>query len=167
MARKKRRDDDDAVDERLDQEADETLDEAAEDEEALDDDDLVDVDDDRESEDEDDDRPARRGAAGVRRAEAGAETKTRPAKSRPGKEKEKAEKEKAPRRGGPIAFLIRFVREVVAELRKVIWPTRNELVTYTIVVVIFVVAMLGIIALLDYGFAKGLLFVFGANTAEE
>ena len=29
--------------------------------------------------------------------------------------------------------LIRFLREVVAELRKVIWPSRNQLVTYTIV----------------------------------
>ena len=37
------------------------------------------------------------------------------------------------RRGGPTsARLSRFLREVVAELRKVIWPTRNELVTYTV-----------------------------------
>jgi preprotein translocase subunit SecE len=54
-----------------------------------------------------------------------------------------------------------FIRQVVVELRKVIWPTRNELVNYTIVVVFFVLLMSGIIALYDYVFTKGVLFVFG------
>ena len=54
-----------------------------------------------------------------------------------------------------------FIRQVVAELRKVIWPTRKELVAYTTVVVIFVLIMAGIIAALDYIFARGVLFVFG------
>jgi len=65
--------------------------------------------------------------------------------------------------GGPGAFgrLGRFVREVVAELRKVIWPTRKELLTYATVVVVFVAIMLTIVGLLDLGFAKGVLFVFG------
>jgi preprotein translocase subunit SecE len=55
----------------------------------------------------------------------------------------------------------RFIREVVAELRKVIWPTRNELLTYTAVVVMFVTVMLTIVAGLDFAYAKGVLFVFG------
>ena len=55
----------------------------------------------------------------------------------------------------------RFVREVIAELRKVIWPTRNELLTYTAVVVVFVAIMLAIVAGLDFLYAKGVLFVFG------
>ena len=46
-----------------------------------------------------------------------------------------------------------FIREVVAELRKVIWPSRKELLTYTSVVIVFVVIMMSIVALLDYGFA--------------
>lgn len=54
-----------------------------------------------------------------------------------------------------------FIRQVVVELRKVIWPTRNELVNYTIVVVFFVLLMSGIIALYDYVFTQGVLFVFG------
>ena len=49
----------------------------------------------------------------------------------------------------------------VFELRKVIWPTRNELVNYTIVVLVFVLVMAGIIAALDYIFARAVLFVFG------
>jgi preprotein translocase subunit SecE len=64
---------------------------------------------------------------------------------------------------GPFGRLGRFVREVVAELRKVIWPTRKELLTYATVVVVFVAIMLTIVGLLDYGFAQGVLFVFGGG----
>jgi len=60
-----------------------------------------------------------------------------------------------------LARLTRFLREVVAELRKVIWPTRNDLVTYTIVVLVFVSFMVALVALLDYVFAKGVFAVFG------
>ena len=55
----------------------------------------------------------------------------------------------------------RFLREVVAELRKVIWPTRNQLVTYTIVVLIFVSFMVALVSLLDFLFGRGVLFLFG------
>ncbi len=54
-----------------------------------------------------------------------------------------------------------FLRQVVAELRKVIWPTRKELIAYTIVVVVFVLAMAGIVALLDFAFTRVVLFIFG------
>jgi preprotein translocase subunit SecE len=61
----------------------------------------------------------------------------------------------------PPARLARFLREVVAELRKVIWPTRKDLVTYTIVVLVFVSFMVALVALLDVVFAKGVFAVFG------
>jgi preprotein translocase subunit SecE len=54
-----------------------------------------------------------------------------------------------------------FIRQVVAELRKVIWPTRKELIAYTTVVVVFVLIMAGIIAGFDYVFTQGVLLVFG------
>ena len=54
-----------------------------------------------------------------------------------------------------------FLREVVAELRKVIWPNRNQMVTYTIVVIVFVSFMVALVAGLDLLFAKGVLAVFG------
>jgi preprotein translocase subunit SecE len=57
--------------------------------------------------------------------------------------------------------LARFLREVVAELRKVIWPSRRNLVTYTIVVLVFVAFMVALVALLDYVFGQGVLFLFG------
>jgi preprotein translocase subunit SecE len=60
-----------------------------------------------------------------------------------------------------VARIARFLREVVAELRKVIWPTRKELVTYTIVVLIFVSFMVALVGLLDLAFAKGVFWLFG------
>jgi preprotein translocase subunit SecE len=54
-----------------------------------------------------------------------------------------------------------FFREIISELRKVIWPTRKELLTYTAVVIAFVAIMTAIVAVLDYGFAKAVLFTFG------
>jgi preprotein translocase subunit SecE len=55
-----------------------------------------------------------------------------------------------------------FIREVFAELQKVIWPTRKELLTYTTVVVIFVAIMMSIVSGLDVAFARLLLVVFGS-----
>lgn len=63
--------------------------------------------------------------------------------------------------GGPLARLSRFVREVIAELGKVIWPTRKELVTYTAVVIVFVSIMTALVAGMDIGFSKLVLLVFG------
>jgi preprotein translocase subunit SecE len=54
-----------------------------------------------------------------------------------------------------------FIRQIVAELRKVIWPTRNELVTYTTVALVFVVIMTAIVTSLDYGFTKLMFVLFG------
>lgn len=56
----------------------------------------------------------------------------------------------------------RFIREVVAELRKVIWPTRKELVTYAVVVIVFISVMTAIIVAFDQAFARGVLAVFGS-----
>jgi preprotein translocase subunit SecE len=75
-------------------------------------------------------------------------TRTETAASRPS----------SPRRAGGIG---RFIRECVSEMRKVLWPTRKELVTYTTVVLVFVVVMVALVAGLDAGFAKLVLAVFG------
>jgi len=66
-------------------------------------------------------------------------------------------------RVGIFGRLVRFIREVVAELRKVIWPTRKELLTYATVVVIFVACIVTIVALLDTAFAWAVLRVFGGK----
>jgi preprotein translocase subunit SecE len=54
-----------------------------------------------------------------------------------------------------------FVRQVTAELRKVVWPTRNELLTYTVVALVFIIIMSTIVLTLDYGFTKLIFWVFG------
>lgn len=59
------------------------------------------------------------------------------------------------------ARLLRFLREVIAELTKVIWPSRRELVVYTGVVLVFVSVMVAFVALLDMGVGKAVLSVFG------
>ncbi|MGH3798804.1 MAG: preprotein translocase subunit SecE [Pseudonocardiaceae bacterium] len=64
-------------------------------------------------------------------------------------------------RAAAPARLVRFLREVVSELRKVIWPTRRELVVYTAVVLVFVSFMVAFVALLDMGLGRAMLSVFG------
>jgi len=59
------------------------------------------------------------------------------------------------------ARLVRFLREVVSELGKVIWPSRRELVVYTAVVLVFVSFMVAFVALLDMGLGRAVLTVFG------
>ena len=54
-----------------------------------------------------------------------------------------------------------FFRQSVGELRKVIWPTRSMLVTYTVVTVVFVIFMVIIVTSLDYGFTKLVFGLFG------
>jgi preprotein translocase subunit SecE len=64
-------------------------------------------------------------------------------------------------RPGRIRSIGTFYKQVIAELRKVIWPTRKELVTYTTVVVFFVFIMVAVVAVFDLAFGKGVLAVFG------
>ena len=54
-----------------------------------------------------------------------------------------------------------FFRQIVSELRKVIWPTRKELVTYTVVCLVFVLFMVAVVTSLDYGFTKLVFWLFG------
>ncbi len=69
------------------------------------------------------------------------------------------------RDGGPgrIRSIGVFYKQVVAELRKVIWPTRKELITYTTVVVVFVLVMVVIVSAFDFAFSQGVLAVFGGE----
>jgi preprotein translocase subunit SecE len=64
-------------------------------------------------------------------------------------------------RVGLFSRIFRFLREVVAELRKVIWPTRKQMITYTTVVLVFLAVMIALIAGLDLGLAKGVTWLLG------
>jgi preprotein translocase subunit SecE len=54
-----------------------------------------------------------------------------------------------------------FYRQVVAELRKVVWPTQQQLITYFVVVLVFVLVVMTIVSLLDLGFGRLVFKVFG------
>ena len=54
-----------------------------------------------------------------------------------------------------------FFRQVVAELRKVIWPTRKGAAELHLDRAHFVLIMGAYIGVLDFIFTKGVLFVFG------
>ena len=75
--------------------------------------------------------------------------------------KTRAKKAKTGPSRNPIMFVINYLKQVVAELRKVIWPNRNQMVTYTAVVLVFLVFMTALISLTDLGLAQLVLKVFG------
>lgn len=74
----------------------------------------------------------------------------------------KAEKSKktGPTRN-PFVFVWNFLKQVVAELRKVIWPNRKQMIGYTTVVLVFLVFMVALIGGVDFGLAKLVMWVFG------
>lgn len=61
---------------------------------------------------------------------------------------------------GPIKWLRRYIREVVAEFRKVVFPTREQVRNYSIIVLVFLAVMITIIGLLDFGLSHLVLKVF-------
>jgi preprotein translocase subunit SecE len=73
---------------------------------------------------------------------------------------QRAEKDKGPAKRDRTSPAL-FLRQVMAELRKVIWPTRRELRTYTIVAMMFILVMVVIVTSLDYGFTKLVFWAFG------
>jgi preprotein translocase subunit SecE len=118
-------------------------------EDAYDDAELDDVDDDL----ADDDVEEEDATAG-RRSRASAATRERTVS------RDRTRKD-ADSRPSLVGRLVRRFRETVAELQKVIWPTRKELLTYTTVVVIFVTIVMAFVAGLDVGFARLMFLIFG------
>ena len=62
-------------------------------------------------------------------------------------------------RAGPT----QFVREVKGELRKVVWPTKDEIMNYSVVVFFTIVVLTSLIAGLDYLTGEGVLRLFDVN----
>jgi preprotein translocase subunit SecE len=63
-------------------------------------------------------------------------------------------------RTGPVLFY----RQVVAELRKVVWPTQQQLVTYFFVVMAFVIVMMALVSGLDLAFGKLIFWLFNGHS---
>jgi preprotein translocase subunit SecE len=73
---------------------------------------------------------------------------------------EKHDGTEAPSKGffGRISL---FYRQVLAELRKVVWPTRTQLTTYTAVVMVFVGFIIAVVSLFDTALTKLIFWIFG------
>jgi preprotein translocase subunit SecE len=65
------------------------------------------------------------------------------------------------RSANPLVFVYNYLKQVVAEMRKVIWPNRKQMLTYTSVVLAFLAFMVALVGLADFGLAKLVMLVFG------
>jgi preprotein translocase subunit SecE len=54
-----------------------------------------------------------------------------------------------------MSKIIQFFRDVRSEISKVVWPTRQEAIRYTITVIVFSVVLAAILGAADYGLLKG------------
>ncbi len=81
-------------------------------------------------------------------------------KAKKAKKAGKAKKSDEPS-SNPFVFVFTYLKQVVGELRKVIWPNRKQMTSYTSVVLAFLVFMVTLIGLVDVGLAKLVLLVFG------
>ena len=75
--------------------------------------------------------------------------------------KERKVKKASEQSSNPFVRIWVFMQQVVSEMKKVIWPTRRETITYTIIVLVFVVVMTAFIFGIDIGFAKLVLWILG------
>jgi preprotein translocase subunit SecE len=118
-------------------------------------------------------RPARPSGKRSRRASVGEDvsdavdlatgTEAKPTKNGSGSATKTAKKRGDGPEGGrnPFLFVFNYLKQVVAELRKVIWPNRKQMVSYTTVVLLFLAFMVALIGGVDYGLAKLVMLVFG------
>lgn len=59
-----------------------------------------------------------------------------------------------------IAAIVKFVRQVIAELKKVVTPTRSEWMTFVVVVIVFVLAIVAYVGGLDFLIGKLMFWAF-------
>ncbi|AXR72988.1 preprotein translocase subunit SecE [Auritidibacter ignavus] len=66
-------------------------------------------------------------------------------------------------RRGFFSRIMLFLRQVVDEIRKVVTPTREELLKMTGVVLVFVIIVIAVVFVLDWLFGQGASFLFGGQ----
>jgi preprotein translocase subunit SecE len=66
----------------------------------------------------------------------------------------------APRPAKERTSPMEYGRQVRAELRKVAWPTRAEVVNYSVIVLVALLILMGLIFALDTVFGKAVVFLF-------
>ena len=75
----------------------------------------------------------------------------------------RAKSERASRRN-PFSRIALFISQVIGELKKVVTPTRKELISYVGVVLVFVIIMMLLVSGLDWVFGWLIVTVFGDPT---
>jgi preprotein translocase subunit SecE len=108
---------------------------------------------DEESEDSDKD-------SGTEKAKKGQKS-DRAKKGPTAKKAKKKPKKASDRSANPFLFVYNYLKQVVAEMRKVIWPSRKQMLTYTGVVLAFLAFMVALVGLSDFGLTKLVMLVFG------
>ena len=94
------------------------------------------------------------------REDSGSKKARKAAKAKAGT-KPKKPKKSSDRPANPIVFVYTYLKQVVAEMRKVIWPNRKQMLTYTSVVLAFLAFMVALVGLADLGLTKLVMLVFG------
>lgn len=61
---------------------------------------------------------------------------------------------------GPFGRLTRFVRQVIAELKKVVRPSRADLIGYATAVLVFVAVVMAFVTVIDFGAGSLMNWVF-------
>ena len=110
-------------------------------------------------------RPQRPTGKRPRRAltveDADPDTESKSTKNGDGKKPKKPTADKSGPSRNPVTFVITYLQQVIAELRKVIWPNRKQMVSYTVVVLVFLAFMVALIGGVDLGVGKLVMWVFG------
>lgn len=75
-------------------------------------------------------------------------------KQRQAAQRKKASEKKKAEKKGMWKTVIQFLRDVRIEMKKVIWPSRQEVINYTIVVLVTVTVVSTFILLLDLGLSR-------------
>ena len=73
----------------------------------------------------------------------------------------KSDKHPGAKKANIFARIALFVRQVVAELKKVVRPTRAELLRYTAVTLVFVMVVMAFVTVIDLGVGTLVAWVFG------
>jgi preprotein translocase subunit SecE len=98
--------------------------------------------------------------AGVAAAASGAKSKTardgRTGRAPKGTPTTKRDRPIKPERATPI----KFVRQSIGELRKVVYPTGQQLINYFVVVLVFVLFVIAYVSLLDLGLGWAIFKIF-------
>jgi preprotein translocase subunit SecE len=61
--------------------------------------------------------------------------------------------------------LANYIRETRGELKHVSWPTRNQAIAYTILVIVLSLGLAFFLGLFDYAFSKAVEFVINISNS--